>query len=165
MWGFSSSVNISWLNGFGGFAKLSTNMKFKYDLSAQLTGNYFATTVISQGIVKPYSNVDLALRTSFFKKMMTATINVTDIFNTLQTETVYQLYPEYNQTVLRKNLTRTYGINLQWRIASKSSRGQSDMPKRPQTKSGEKETKNRDENLKKEDGGDDMNGGGNRENK
>lgn len=147
-------------SGFGGFGKLNTSWRLKQDVSIQLTGNYFAQTVFAQGYVKPYGNVDLAVKKSLFKKMLTVTLNANDIFNTIQTNTIYNLYPEYNQNVLRKNLTRTFGVNLQMRIASKSMRN-SEVPKARQVKKEkEKEAKSRDENLKKDDGGDDMNNGG-----
>lgn len=153
-------------SGFGGFGKLNTSWRFKHEISLQLTGNYFAQTVFAQGYVKPYSNVDLALKKTFFKKLMTVTLNANDIFNTIQTNTIYNLYPVYDQSVLRKNLTRTFGINVQMRIASKSMRN-SEAPKARQVKKDkDKETKSRDENLKKDEGGDDMNnGGGNNEKK
>jgi hypothetical protein len=130
--------------------------------NAQLTGNYNARTAIAQGSVAPYGNIDIALKKSFMKNLVNLTVNATDIFNTLQTETQYNLYPFYNQNVLRKNLTRTIGINLQIRFASKSMRN-AEAPKRMQTKKEkEKESKNRDENLKKDEGGgDDNSGGGN----
>ena len=148
--------------GFGGFAKLVTNAKLPSGWNAQLTGNYNARTAIAQGSVAPYGNIDIALKKSFMKNLVNLTVNATDIFNTLQTETQYNLYPFYNQNVLRKNLTRTIGINLQIRFASKSMRN-AEAPKRMQTKKEkEKESKNRDENLKKDEGGgDDNSGGGN----
>jgi outer membrane receptor protein involved in Fe transport len=146
--------------GYGGFGKLTSNMKFTKDFSGQLTGNYFATTVIAQGEVKPYGNIDIALKKSFMKNFITLTVSGNDILNTIQTNTVYNLFPYYNQSVLRKNQTRSVGINLQIRIASKSQRNSTEMPKKPQTKKDkEKEAKSRDENLKKEDGGGDDNGG------
>ena len=148
-------------NGFGGFAKLITNMKFTKDFSGQLTANYFAPTVVAQGRVMDYGNVDIALKKSFMKGFLNVTVNANDIFNTIQTKTVYSLYPYYNQTVLRKNQTRSIGLNLQIRLASKSQRDASAPPKKMQTKKDkEKEAKNRDENLKKDEGGDDNNSGG-----
>lgn len=144
-----SSLNAK---GFGGFAKLVTNTKLKYGFNFQLTGNYFAKTVIAQGYVEPYSNIDLALKKSFMKNMITLTANVTDVFNTLQTNTIYNYYPYYNQSVLRKNQTRGYSLNLQIKFASKSQRSNpTTAPKKVSKK--DKEGKNRDENLKKDDEG------------
>lgn len=149
-------------NGFGGFAKLITNMKFTKELSGQLTANYFAPTVIAQGQVRDYGNVDIAIKKTFMKGLLNVTLNANDIFNTIQTETIYRLYPYYNQTVLRKNQTRSIGLNVQLRLASKSQRDDMAPPRKIQTKKEkEKEAKSRDENLKKDDGGDDNNGGGN----
>lgn len=152
--------------GYGGFAKLTTNAKLMYGFSTQITANYFATTVVAQGEVKPYSNVDIAIKKTFFSGMATLTLNANDIFNTQQTNTVYNLYPIYNQSVLRKNQTRSLGLNLQIKFADrkqlKSMNGSKNTG--PTKKEKAKETKNRDENLKKDEGGDENGGGGNREN-
>jgi hypothetical protein len=140
--------------GWGGFAKLNTNIKFNKDFSGQITANYFAQTTIAQGFIKPYSNVDIALKKNFLKNLLTLTLTVSDVFNTLQTRTIYQQFPYYNQDVLRKNLTRVVGINAQFRFASKSLRNSTDMPKaKPASNKKEEKTKNRDENLKKDEGG------------
>lgn len=53
-----------------------------------------------------------------------------DLLNTIQTETQYNLYPYYNQTVLRKNQTRSVGLNVQVRLSSKSQRGNTETPKK-----------------------------------
>ncbi|MCC7030333.1 MAG: TonB-dependent receptor, partial [Chitinophagaceae bacterium] len=156
-------------NGFGGFGKLTTNAKFKHGFSTQITANYFATTVVAQGEVRPYGNIDLAFKKSFFSNMATLTLNINDLLNTQQTNTVYNLYPYYNQSVLRKNQTRSIGLNLQIKFADRKQlksmeAGKKPMPAKNEGKQGKaKESKNRDENLKKDEGGDD-NGGGNRGN-
>lgn len=146
--------------GYGGFGKLTTNAKLKYGMSLQMIGNYNAKTVIAQGYVEPYYNIDLALKKSFYKNLINVTINATDIFNTLQTKTIYELYPLYQQSVLRKNQTRSIGINLQIKFASKSNRNSAPpAPRKSNKKDKEKEGKSRDENLKKdEDGGNDEGG-------
>ncbi|HOZ52331.1 MAG TPA: outer membrane beta-barrel family protein [Chitinophagaceae bacterium] len=164
---FKNNINGSNLDatlnrsGFGGFAKLITNAKLKHGFNVQLTGNYNAKTVIAQGSIQPYGNIDIAIKKTLFKGLANLTLTGNDIFNTIQTETNYNLYPYYNQTVLRKNLTRSVGLNLQIRLASKSMRNNPDAMKKPAVKKDkEKESKNRDENLKKDDGGGDDNGGG-----
>lgn len=154
-------------SGFGGFAKLITNAKLMYGFNAQLTGNYNARTIVSQGSIAPYGNIDIAIKKSLWKNLANLTFTVNDLFNTIQTETTYELYPYYNQTVLRKNQTRSIGLNLQVRLASKSMQSKEpEMKKPPTSNKKEKEGKNRDENLKKDEGGgDDNGGGGNKENR
>lgn len=166
-----SNIDVTTIrSGYGGFGKLTTNAKLKYGFSTQLTANYYATTVVAQGEVKPYGNVDIAIKKSFFNNMATLTLNANDIFNTLQTNTVYNLYPFYNQSVLRKNQTRSIGINLQIKFADRkqlksggdvSKKGPvNKQPANPSRKEKAKETKSRDENLKRDEGGDDNGGGG-----
>jgi outer membrane receptor protein involved in Fe transport len=155
-------------NGYGGFLKLISNTKFTKTLSAQVVGNFFGTTTIAQGEVEPYANIDFAIRKTFKNNLGSISLNVTDVFNTLQTRTVYNFFGAYNQEVLRKNLTRTIGLNFQWRIASKSMRNPdaktAESMKRNATKgkSKDKEAKSRDENLKKEDGDSEEGGNNNR---
>ncbi|KXK42306.1 MAG: TonB-dependent receptor [Bacteroidetes bacterium OLB11] len=135
--------------GFGGFIKLINNAKLPYGISTQLITNYYATTIVSQGTIEPYGNIDLAIKRNFFKNMISLTINANDILNTLKTKTIYNLYPLYNQEVLRKNQTRSLGVNLQIRFGNKSQKPLLDNFK----KSGKKDKlieKNREENLKKE---------------
>jgi outer membrane receptor protein involved in Fe transport len=164
---FRNSVNGANLDptlnrsGFGGFAKLITNAKLKHGFNVQVTANYNAKTVVAQGHIEPYGNVDIAIKKSLMNNFANLTLTVNDLFNTLQTQTNYNLYPYYNQSVLRKNQTRSIGLNLQIRLASKTQRNNTDAMKKPMTtkKEKEKEGKSRDENLKKDDGGDD-NGGG-----
>ncbi|HNB80811.1 MAG TPA: outer membrane beta-barrel family protein [Chitinophagaceae bacterium] len=155
--------------GWGGFAKLTSNMKLQYGFNAQLTANYNARTVISQGYIEPYGNIDIAIKKSFYKGLLNLTLNTNDLLNTIQTNTIYEQAPYYYQTVLRKNQTRSVGLNLQIRLASKSQRQNPEPPRKmsPTKEGKEKEGKSRDENLKKEDGGGDDNPGGgqNKENK
>lgn len=142
-------------SGFGGFGKLIMNAKLKHSFSTQLTANYNARTVIAQGEIEPYGNVDFALKRSFFKNLATLTFNINDLFNTIETNTFYTLYPYYNQQVYRKNQTRTFGLNLQIRFANKAQTASANTqaPPRKSKKDEKKEGKNRDENLKKDEGG------------
>lgn len=164
---FRNSINGTNLDptltrkGFGGFAKLISNTKLKHGFNFQLTGNYNARTVVSQGFIEPYGNIDLALKKSFMKNLATLTLTANDLFNTIQTQTNYNLYPYYDQSVIRKNQTRSIGLNLQIRFASKSMRNNPDAMKKAMQgkREKEKEGKSRDENLKKDDGGGDDNQG------
>ena len=146
-------------NGFGGFAKLISNTKLRYGYNFQVTGNYNARTVVAQGDIAHYGNVDIALKKGFWKNALNVTFTIADLLNTIQTETNYNYFPVYNQTVLRKNLTRMYGINVQLRLASKTNTPNNDTP-RKNSGQNKKELKSRDENLKKDDGGSDEGGGG-----
>lgn len=148
--------------GFGGFAKLVSNAKLPLGFNLQMISNYYAKTVVTQGEIAPYGNIDFAIKKNFLNNLMSLTINANDIFNTLKTNTNYNLYPYYNQTVFRKNQTRSVGVNLQIRFGSKSAKNNiganmDSMKKNGKKAKGTNEQKNRDDNLKKEDGGGDDN--------
>ncbi len=66
--------------GYGGFVKCLSNTKLSKTLNIQVVGNYYAPTVISQGVVKSYGNIDLALKKTFMKNMANLTLNVNDLF-------------------------------------------------------------------------------------
>jgi outer membrane receptor protein involved in Fe transport len=153
-------------SGYGGFMKLISNTKLKHGFNMQVTANYNAPTVISQGSIDAYGNVDFAIKKSFFHNLATLTFTAADIFNTIQTRTHYNLYPFYNQEVLRKNQTRSIGINLQIKLASKTTeQSNGDATRKQPAAKKEKEGKSRDENLKKDEGGGDENSGGSKENR
>ncbi len=154
-------------SGWGGFGKLLSTIKFKYGYQVQVTANYFAPTTIAQGTIKSYSNVDMAIKKSFSKNRYTVTLTANDIFDKQQTLTTYNYLPKYTQDVLRKNQTRSVGINLQVRLLSKSQQNtKTTEPRKANTKKDEKkEGKNRDENLKKDDEGGGEGGNTNNEKK
>jgi iron complex outermembrane recepter protein len=156
--------------GLGGFTKIISNTKFSKTWSTQLTGNLYGRTVIAQGYVEPYGNVDIAIKKSFKNNQANLTFTVNDLFNTTQTQSIYNYFPVYNQNVLRKNLTRMIGLNLQVRLASKSMKNPDakvlDAMKKNaskgKSKEKDKEAKSRDENLKKDEGDSEDGGGNNR---
>jgi iron complex outermembrane recepter protein len=142
-------------NGYGGFAKLITNYKFKNNLDLQLSANYFTRTTITQGYIKPYGNVDIAIKRNFLANKLTLTLNANDIFNTTQTVSIYNTLPAYFQYNFRKNQTQQISIGAQYKFLSKSSNTADIKPKTfgKDGKEIKKDVKNRDENLKKEEGG------------
>ncbi|MEZ5047064.1 MAG: TonB-dependent receptor [Chitinophagaceae bacterium] len=144
--------------GYGGFLKLITNYKLPHDFNVQLSGNFFAKTVTSQGEILPYWYTDLAIKKSLYKNLVNLTLNVNDVFNTLGTTTIYNRNELYYQELYRKNLTQTVGLNLQVMFGNRKDKNNKNpksttSPKSSRTKKQEKkEMKNRDENLKKDEG-------------
>jgi iron complex outermembrane recepter protein len=148
-------------NGFGAFAKVISNYKLKSIWDLQIAANYFAPTTITQGYIKAYSNVDVAIKRNFMKNALTLTLSGNDIFNTSQTVSIFNTIPAYDQTNFRKNQTRQVSIGAQLRFLSKGSKPGDARPKTfgKDGKEVKKDTKNRDENLKKEEGGEGEGGG------
>jgi outer membrane receptor protein involved in Fe transport len=148
-------------NGISGFGKMITNYKWnKYDI--QLSGNYNGRAPIVQGYMKAYGNVDLAVKRSFIKNLLTITLTGNDVFNTTKQVSVYDLNNVYNQITYRKPLSRQVGIAAQFRFLSKNV-NPADVKDRRINRKGkdEKEVKSRDENLKKDERDEDNNSGGN----
>ncbi len=164
---FFNSINGSNLEtgltnqGWSGFAKLISNYKFKQVWDFQLTGNYQSAAIVAQGRTRPYGNVDVAIKRSLLKNSLTLTLSGNDIFNTIYQGTDYTVVNRFTQYNYRKPLTRQFTIGAQLRFMSKNM-NPSDAKDRKMGKRGmqdeKKETKSRDENLKKDEkGGDDDN--------
>lgn len=142
-------------NGFGGFAKLISNYKFMQKWDIQLATNYFAPTAITQGFIRAYGNIDVAIKRNFLQNKLTLTLAGNDIFNNNQQLSVFNTIPIYYQTNFRKNQTQQISIGAQYRFLSKGAKPTDSKPKTfgKDGKEVKKDVKSRDENLKKDEGG------------
>jgi len=150
--GFRNSINGNQFSanqdfdGYGGFAKLVNSTQIGKSWQLQLSANYYAPKVIVQGIRKGYGFMDFAIKKSFLDKQINLTLMASDVLNSNQTLTEYDLFPDQIQTTRRNRQTRFIGFNLSYRFPKKGSKGGSYYKKG-------KETKKRDDNLKDGDGG------------
>lgn len=143
-----ANINTS---GYSGFAKIISNYKINNKYDCQLTGNYQAPAIVAQGRTKAYYNADVAIKRNLLKNLMTITLTANDIFNTQQLESVYNLPNVYSQYNFKKTLSQQISIGVQMRFASKSSRNEKPAAIKKPAKPENKDVKNRDENLKKDE--------------
>jgi iron complex outermembrane recepter protein len=157
-----ANINTS---GYSGFAKIISNYKLNNKYDCQLTGNYQAPAIVAQGRTKAYYNADIAVKRNLLKNLMTLTLTANDIFNTQQLESVYNLPNVYSQYNYKKTLSQQISIGVQMRFASKSMRTEKPKEFKKAGKPENKDVKNRDENLKKDEKDEDSGGGNNTNNK
>lgn len=139
------------------FGKVNTNFKLPKNLTIQLSGNYQSKTNLpvsqnqgqmgppgmqaqssSQGYIKPFWSVDLAVRKSFLKNQAASvSLSISDIFRTRYNEQIStgpSFYQDYyrlnNPQLVRLNFSYRFGkmdVSLFKRQNTKSTGGQDAM--------------------------------------
>jgi len=145
-------------SGFSWFGKLNTNVKLSKGLSLQIVGNYESAKPIAQGRIDEIWWMDAALRWNFLKNnKATLVLNVSDIFNTHKSTTVYDL-TAYTETYYRDRETRIGNLTFTYRFGKSdfgSKAGKGKGKNQQNAKPGEEDREN---NLKQ--GEDNDQGGG-----
>lgn len=120
---------------FSWFGKVTSDMKLPADFSLQLQGNYNAPVPTPQGTTSEFGFVDIGIKKDFLKKKnLTATLTLTDIFNTREREFDYTIPNVFIQNSIEKRASRMLKLNLSYtfgkqdfslfkRIANKSQQG------------------------------------------
>lgn len=118
---FNTNLNGENLDGnlsrstFGGSAKLISNFKLKNDLSFQLTGDYNSGHASLLGRMKPNLSFDIGVRKDFFRKQLSTTLALTDVFDSRRFSMELD-GPNYHQDFLRKRETRVLTFNVTWKF-------------------------------------------------
>ena len=86
-----------------------------YDMTFQITGNYRAKQVITQGYRKPNWGVEIGARKNFFNKALTVALNCRDVFNTRKWEIVtegdgFKRHQKFWRNGRNVNLTVTWNF-------------------------------------------------------
>ncbi len=125
--------NFSW------FGKINSEAMLPANFTLQLTGRYSGPRTTTQGKRYRYGGVDFGVKKSFLKKKnLTATLTLSDVFNTHKNKSIYEEPGFFNQTRIRYpksrrlKLTVTYSFgkqNLQLfrRKSNKSNQGGGEM--------------------------------------
>ncbi|MBD2714971.1 TonB-dependent receptor [Microvirga sp. STR05] len=88
-------------------------------LDVQLTGNYRAAAITSQGRIAPVGSVEVALRQRLFGDRAALTLRVSDIFNTQRNLTeVYAAENNFQATYYNKWETRVGYLGFSWYLGS-----------------------------------------------
>lgn len=129
-------------SGFSWLAKINSETKLPANFTLQVTGSYQAPTIAlpsggggggggrgggggggfmmiptsSQGTIKGFSTVDVAVRKDFLKnKAASLTLSLSDVFNTRQYE-LNQATPAFAQDYIRKRESRILKLNFSYRF-------------------------------------------------
>lgn len=105
-------------NNLCGFAKIVSNMTLLKNTILQITGNYQSTAPISQGYTWDIYGFDLGVRRDLWKNKLTASVNLTDLFNTrLNRSYVYET-GVFDQASERKKESRIITLNLSYHFGN-----------------------------------------------
>ncbi|RBL91874.1 outer membrane beta-barrel family protein [Chitinophaga flava] len=129
-------------SGFSWLAKINSETKLPANFTVQISGTYQAPTIAlpssggggggggrggggggfmmipssSQGTIKGFSTVDVAVRKDFLKnKAASLTLSLSDVFNTRQYE-LNQATPAFTQDYIRKRESRILKLNFSYRF-------------------------------------------------
>ncbi|SHM02702.1 TonB-dependent receptor domain-containing protein [Hymenobacter psychrotolerans] len=88
-------------------------------LDVQLTGNYRAAAITSQGRIAPVGSVEIALRQRLLNDRAALTLRVSDIFNTQRNRTeVYAAENDFQATYYNKWESRVGYLGFSWYLGS-----------------------------------------------
>jgi iron complex outermembrane recepter protein len=156
----TNSTGNSW------FGKVNTNLKLPKNFSLQVNANYESPKVIAQGSLKETYWIDVALRKNFWKNKATLVLNCSDIFNTHQLITIYNL-TSYSETINRVRETRIGNITFTYRFGKQDKGagapggmgGRRDRSQESKGKPAKPSDEDREKNLKEGDDNDQQGGG------
>jgi len=98
-------------------ARMQASIMLPYDITFQVTGDYRARQVITQGYRKPNYSVDLGARKSFFNKKLMLSVNCRDIFNTRKWRNVTETDDFFRSSeFFRKG--RRVNVTLTWNFGN-----------------------------------------------
>ncbi len=122
-----SDQNFTWN------ARMQASIMLPYDITMQLTGNYRARQVITQGYRKAGYSVDFGVKKNFFNKQLTVALNSRDIFNTRKWRNVVETADFFRESEFwrkggRINLTLTWNFgNTKSKRPQRDESGDDDM--------------------------------------
>lgn len=148
-------------SGSSWFGKVNTNVKLPKEFSLQVNGNYEAPKAEAQGNRQEVYWIDVALRKNLLKGKATIVLNVSDILDTRKTTTIYN-FPNSYQERYRDRETRIGNLTFTYRFGKSDVKIMGGGRRRGQQQNADQkpEVKQREGNLKGEDGGGGEGGGG-----
>ncbi|HEY5463847.1 MAG TPA: TonB-dependent receptor [Hanamia sp.] len=106
---------------FSWFAKLNSDMKLPAHYSIQIDGNYNSPIATPQGTVKEFGYVDVGLKKDFLKKKnASVTLSLSDIFNTRERETTYEIPDVFFQNSVEKRASRFVRLNFTYNFGKQN---------------------------------------------
>jgi hypothetical protein len=97
--------------------RILANYQMKAGTNIQLTSGYRSPFRLPQGNSRPFYNTDVAVSQEFYKKKMTASVAVNDVFNTLRFG-IITAGNGFDAQMSRKRETRFVTFSLTYRFGS-----------------------------------------------
>ena len=106
-----SDDNFSWN------MRCQASIILPYDISIQVTGNYRARQVITQGYRKANYGMNIGVRKNFFDKKLTVSLNCRDVLDSRKWET-YTSGPTFNRHQKNWRGGRRFQLNVSWNFGN-----------------------------------------------
>ena len=106
-----SDDNFSWN------MRCQASLMLPYDISVQVTGNYRARQVITQGYRKANYGMNIGVRKNFFDKKLTVSLNCRDVLDSRKWET-YTSGPTFNRHQKNWRGGRRFQLNISWNFGN-----------------------------------------------
>ncbi len=101
--------NFSWNTRMNNTFKITSTTRFQVDL------NYNSKRIRAQGTEKEFFTLNTALKQDFFKRKLSATLQVRDVFNTMNRNSITQSASLYEESEFYPN-TPIIMLNLSWKL-------------------------------------------------
>ena len=120
--GFSYDIDGQTVTGdenhnFTWNARMQASLILPYDITVQLSGNYRARQVITQGYRKASYGMELGVKKNFFDKMFTVSLNCRDLLNSRKWET-YTSDDTFTRFQKNKRRGRAFNLTLTWNFGN-----------------------------------------------
>lgn len=113
----ASNISSAYVNeGSTWSARVSSSLFLPLQFSLQLNYFYSGDILAAQATVEPFSSFDAALRKDLFDGKLTATLRVSDIFNTLKFRVNINNDVNFRELLERKRDTRTVNFSLSYKF-------------------------------------------------
>ncbi len=113
----ASNISSSYVNeGSTWSGRVSSSLFLPYQFSLQLNYFYSGDILAAQATVEPFSSFDAALRKDLFDGKLTATLRVSDIFNTLKFRVNINNDVNFRELLERKRDTRVLNFSLSYKF-------------------------------------------------
>jgi outer membrane receptor protein involved in Fe transport len=113
----ASNISSAYVNeGSTWSGRVSSSLFLPYQFSLQLSYFYSGDILAAQATVEPFSSFDAALRKDLFDGKLTATLRVSDIFNTLKFRVNINNDVNFRELLVRKRDTRVLNFSLSYKF-------------------------------------------------
>lgn len=102
-------------------ARMQASLMLPYDITMQITGNYRARQVITQGYRKANGSVDIGIRKNFFNKKLTVALNSRDIFGTRRWRNMVETADFFRESEFWRKGGRV-SLTLTWNFGNTKSK-------------------------------------------
>jgi outer membrane receptor protein involved in Fe transport len=135
----ASNISSAYVNeGSTWSGRVSSSLFLPYQFSLQLNYFYSGDILAAQATVEPFSSFDASLKKELFGGRLSATLRVSDIFNTLKFRVNINNASNYSELLERKRDTRVFNFGITYKF------GEADKNQQRRKRDSNRENQNND---------------------